>query len=551
MRTALVFPPQWDPRQPPLCLPALASAIESKHNQVRAWDMNLRLYRNIVEGAGSDPKVRRLITEYFDENTLKDSTRFSAIAGVIEDYIDSQYSVYEPHWLFWDALLTGLSEESSRDWRSVIRSPEQFPFHRRIQAHVSEIVKWRPDLIGISIISDTQVFGGITVASILRGSLPESTIVFGGDAVKARSELLLKHPWLFDIVDAICISHGEPALEALVHHKPLCDVPNILWRDGTIVRPSRTMRPMTFKQSYVADFTIMQADKYLSPGLVIPVETARGCPWSRCSFCGHPGRELRPRPGYRTRSFRSIVHEIRRHMAQGHHRFSFVDEAIPPQRLKMLSMALAKVRGGLSWTCYIRAESEHDASTFRMAHEAGCRKVFIGVETGSARLMRLYRKGSTPKIAQRVIREASQAGLAVHLFLMTGFPGESEADRAATLEFLSRVIPSVEPFGFTYDIFDLVAQMGTPLYAKPSRFGATGLRRATRRDLRYAFAPVPARSTYGASRAKFAAQIKGTIERALRGKPGLRHLEAFDDSTHLLLIDAHLSGGNAHGQSLR
>lgn len=541
MRVALIFPPQWDPRQPPLCIPTLAGALKGEKHDVRAWDMNLALYRSILFQQPRSAKTWRLIKQYLNPRTLSDHKKFGKLSDKVEDLIDDGYRRSDVHSLYWDLLDTGLSEDESRNWRRAIKRPNDFPFYRRMRSLIREVVQWMPKLVCISVNSDTQIFGGLSIASGIRSKLPEAKIVFGGHALRARRHLLLGHDWLFETVDAICISHGEPTLVALAHGMPLARVPNILWHDGRTVQNPKKLEAVCFQTTYEPDFSVVRLDQYISPRTVIPVETARGCPWGQCSFCGHTGIELNCRRKYIPRPLGSVLREVQKHVSKGYSRFFFVDDAIPYDRFRALSTGLAKIKGNLSWICYLRPEHMHNISVFRLARRSGCLKVFIGVETGSGRLMRLHRKGTIPEIAKRVVVDASKAGLAIHLFLIAGFPDESGADREATYEFLKDILSSVDAFAFTYDVFWLTAELGTPLYLQPAMFGAAGIKRATTRDLRYDFILLPTNKSEYITYSRSEARIKSVVERWLKHQDGLRHLESIDDSMHLLSIESRLS----------
>jgi len=537
MRIALVFPPQWDPRQPPLCIPTLAGVLKSTGHDVRAWDMNLSLYRSILLEQSHSEKDERWIKRYLNPRTLSDYRRFGKSVDKVEDLISDGLDCSNGNELRWDAFGTGLSEDKSQNWRRAIEKPNDFPFYGRIQPIIAEVIKWKPDLLCISINSDTQIFGGLSVASGIRTELPQARIVLGGQALRSRRSLLVEHDWLFETIDAICVSHGEPTLEALAHNASLEEVPNILWYDGKTVRIPEKCEPVCFSTAYEPDFSVVELDKYLSPRTVIPVETARGCPWSRCSFCGHPGIECESEDGYIKRPLSSVLGEIENHMSKGYSRFFYVDEAIPCERLEALSKGLARVKNHLSWICYIRSEGKFDVSVFRLARQSGCLKFFIGLETGSARLLQLHRKGATPEITRNIMLEANKAGIAIHLFLIAEFPDETEVDRKATDEFLKDVLPSMDAFGFSYDVFQLKAEIGTPLYEQPKMFGAAGIDKSRNRDMQYEF-PLLRKNVEGFQRhSRAEKRIERVIEQCLDSQKGLRNIESINDSTHLLLIE--------------
>jgi len=539
MKVALIFPPQWDPRQPPLCVPTLAGVLKSKGHLVRAWDLNLYLYWQIFVSSMLSGETKDLIQEYLHPDSVKNYRRFAELSDAIECIINYGYNRSKNHQLYWDLLREGYSTNISKHWILAAKKPRKFPFFRKIRLALDEIILWKPEIVCISCISDTQIFGTLSIASEIRSRLPDARIVIGGHALRLRKNLLSKQHWLFDIVDAVCISHGEPTVTALAEGRGLCRIPNIIWSDSSKIFLPDGIELFKFDEFFEPDFSVLKMGFYLTPHIVIPIETARGCPWGRCSFCGHPEIGLKKGNAYTTRSMKSLLNEIRYHVSSGYTKFFFVDEAIPFDRFKEISYELSKMEGGLSWICYLRFERKHNLETFLQARKSGCRKVFLGLETGSERLLKLHRKGFCVDTAKRILQDATRADIAVHLFLITGFPDESGNDRKATYELLREILPLIDDFGFTYDIFPLAAELETPLFLYPTNFGAEGIKKPKKCDLAYRFNLISSNSSEKISNRYARVKIKSIIEKGLKGRDGLRHYDLSQDSTHLLLIEAH------------
>jgi hypothetical protein len=67
---------------------------------------------------------------------------------------------------------------------------------------------------------------------------------------------------------------------------------------------------------------------------------------------------------------------------------------------------------------------------------SGCVCLAYGIESGSQRVLDLMKKGFRIKDAQEVIRDTSDAGIAVVANFMFGFPGETDEDFEETLNFI-------------------------------------------------------------------------------------------------------------------
>jgi hypothetical protein len=535
-KVALIFPPQWDPRQPPYSIPVLGGALKNKGIKIKAWDLNLELYLTLLRIGGSDIETEELLKQYMNPNTLKTPLQFSEISHSLEDIFYYTYDYSEYHQLYWDYLDSGISPNCSQNWQISVDVPSTFPFYKILKEKFKEILKWKPDIIGISAISDTQILSTLTTASIIRSKLPGVKIILGGHAFEARKKLLKKMPWLFDTVDAICAADGEPALISLASGHEIAKTPNILWFDGNEVREPVSYSASDLNSIGPPDFSLIPLEKYLSPMIVMPLKTSYGCPWNRCLFCNHPKGMYEKKNSYRMKSISSVINELKTQIQEGYNNFFFLDDAIPFKRFRDICLAINKMDEKIKWICYARLEEGHDIDTFRMAYKAGCRKIFFGLETASERLLKLYRKGIEPITAERIIKDASHAGIAVHLFLMGAFPDETGNDRKATYKFLQGILPYVNPFGFTYDVFPLSCSIDTELFNDLSRFGDLEVNKAETGDMgmRFYF-KTPNKECFD----KYKNEIELIVEESLKYQTGLRHLDITQDSNHLLLLEAN------------
>jgi hypothetical protein len=73
----------------------------------------------------------------------------------------------------------------------------------------------------------------------------------------------------------------------------------------------------------------------------------------------------------------------------------------------------------------------------------GCRSLFYGLESGSQKVVDLMGKNFSLRDAATILRDTNKAGIAAGVFIMVGFPGETEADFEETLEFVRRNAPEI------------------------------------------------------------------------------------------------------------
>jgi radical SAM superfamily enzyme YgiQ (UPF0313 family) len=71
----------------------------------------------------------------------------------------------------------------------------------------------------------------------------------------------------------------------------------------------------------------------------------------------------------------------------------------------------------------------------------GCTELAFGIEHGSARMLKLMNKGTTPEANEIGLKIAQDAGIIGRAYLMIGFPGENEESIAELEEWVLRVKP--------------------------------------------------------------------------------------------------------------
>ncbi len=529
-KVALIFPPQWDPRQPPLCIPAIAGHLKYFGHDVRAWDLNLNVYRHAL----SSPKSKKLLSGYLSPSTLNDLKTFNKINRALEKVLLSTYAEYE-EWLFWDDYTGKLSPDRSHDWKKAATNPEALPLILTLLPALSDLIAWKPDIISISSIGDTQIIPSVALSSVIRRAAPDSQIILGGHGFAYRRSLIKKVPWIFDLVDGICTFDGEPTLEALAGGEPLHKIPNLVIRRNGNLLCRTSVKCAAFSRYKEPDFSVLPVQDYLSGQIVIPIETARGCYWGKCTFCNHSRKAFPPASQYMKRSLPSIQVELKKHIKNGYHNFCFVDEGISKERLKRLSTMIQSIQKKIRWICYIRFDNNHTYDSFRMIKEAGCVKLFCGFETGSLKLLTCVRKGTNPSQIERIAKEASMAGLFLHFFIMERFPNEKKKDLVLTIDCLKKIVPFLNQEGFSYDIFPFSIELDTEMYHHYREFGIRCLKQPKKDDMawRFTFTQRPQKTIAFENGKK---TIDTFLKQYLNNQNGISQINLTQDSLHLLLL---------------
>ena len=535
MKLSFIFPPQWDPRQPHLAIPSLIGALKAENIKVdiKVWDLNLALYAELL-----CTRREHLIKlrEYLDPKSLANPRKYRKLEKEIETTIFNGYDIGDDKdFLLLDMYKSKLSPNRTIDWQTALNNPEQLPLIEHLKLSIGEIERWQPDIIAISTCSDTQIVNSMAIASILKRKIPKAKIVLGGPPFIERKNFISRADFIFDVFSSVCVGDGEPTLIAIAQRQKTNYIPNIIWRDNENNLHINRIQQFIYPKKFMANFSYLPTESYLTPLPVIPVETSRGCYWGKCTFCNYPTIEKK-KSIYISRPTEQIINELKFHNNNGVKHFFMIDKAIPASRIRKISQSIISAKLNIDWIAYCRLDKNIDKNTFTIAKLAGLKKVFFGLETGSNKLLRIVKKGTNSTISKQVITIASEMGIAVHLFLIGGFPTETESDSKATLDLLKSLSNKVDPFGFSYNFFPLTCGYGTEAYFSVSNIGAEKLLTNDNDDMatRYFFIP-----SYASDRKKFL-EKKSTIHKLLKTNLGdesvLMDCNFTNDSTHLLAI---------------
>ncbi|KDR96474.1 anaerobic magnesium-protoporphyrin IX monomethyl ester cyclase [Peptoclostridium litorale DSM 5388] len=156
-----------------------------------------------------------------------------------------------------------------------------------------------------------------------------------------------------------------------------------------------------------------------------------GCPFS-CDFCSKPifGSCVR------FRSLDRVFEEIYDIISYGYDSLWIADDLFTYDMgfLKMFCKRLIREDIGISWSCLSRVDSVTGdiAALMKMA---GCKKVYLGIESGSDEVLRLMNKKITPKDVISGVDTFKNSGLECSGFFIVGYPGETVQTIEKTFEF--------------------------------------------------------------------------------------------------------------------
>ena len=187
------------------------------------------------------------------------------------------------------------------------------------------------------------------------------------------------------------------------------------------------------------------------------LDTARGCPYA-CTFCADARTKLREE------TLAQIEAEVKQLAELGVQAIRVQDDTytIKAERAKAIADILHAY--GMVWRGTTRVNLV-DSSLFRYLASKGCTELGFGIEHGSAKMLKLMAKGTTPQKNEIGVKQAQDAGIIPRSFLMIGFPGETEETIAELEEWVLRVRPGA----VTMSLF--TPYPGSDVWNNPVKYG--------------------------------------------------------------------------------
>ena len=173
--------------------------------------------------------------------------------------------------------------------------------------------------------------------------------------------------------------------------------------------------------------------KYITPVPTAPLMTSRGCYWDKCAFCDHAhvlGQ------GYRMLDVDVVADSMASYKDDfGVEVVLFADEALSPSMVRRLTDKLEERGLHLPYESMCRVD-EGFIPLIERAARWGLKGMCFGWESACDRVVGKMNKGYTREVSERLIDECRRHDVLVQLFVMMGFPTETQAEAEETVDFL-------------------------------------------------------------------------------------------------------------------
>jgi len=296
-----------------------------------------------------------------------------------------------------------------------------------------DLQKLSPDIIAITMMSVDFDYA-VEAAKAAKAALPETKVVVGGPHPSIMPEELTPN----NDIDHIVIGEGETSFLKLLE-----DIEGGRSREKVVMGEHPDLDSLPFADRELFRFKESPIEGFLERPFVTLI-AGRGCRYN-CSFCQPAERKIFGNK-VRRRSVPNIISELR--SLRDKYNFQsmmFHDDCLTEDRAWIEEFCAAYKKNGFRapFVCQSRADIIcKNEDMIRTMKKAGLSMFLIGFESGSDRILKLLRKGSTAEMNYRAAKICKRYGVRIWANYMFGIPTETKEEALATV----RMIRAIKPY---------------------------------------------------------------------------------------------------------
>jgi anaerobic magnesium-protoporphyrin IX monomethyl ester cyclase len=332
--------------------------------------------------------------------------------------------------------------------------------HRTVLSHLPDAL-----CLGVTVLTGAPISDALELSQLARQARADLTIVWGG-----------WHPSMFARecvtdtgVDVSVRGQGEETFaeiaERLATGRSLDDCAGCTVRlaDGSI--RENPDRPLAQVEGFRAhNYDLIPVERYfeLKGKRQLDFISSQGCNF-RCAFCSDPFVYQRKWVGLEPVRMALRLKELwdRYHFDD----INFQDETFFTRRDRVQALADQIISSGMkiTWAATMRADQgiRLPDDVWKRCKQSGLRRLLVGVESGSNRMLKIIRKDIKIEQVFEVAAKLVHHGLAGYFPFIVGFPDETDEDIQASLECATR-LRSMSP-DFTTPIYYFKPYPGSQL----------------------------------------------------------------------------------------
>lgn len=269
-------------------------------------------------------------------------------------------------------------------------------------------------------------------------------IILGGPYIssqyRSKSEDGLNY--FFSMLNAdiyINSSQGEATLVKLIESIKKSDdignIPNITYKNEGHYTSTEIEIENNLLEDNMVDWSLFK-NRLTN---MVNIRTSISCPFS-CSYCEYPQHAGK----YQTVSVDALERELDSIEATGKvTSVMFVDDTfnVPPKRFKEIMKMIIRKKYSFKWYSFFRCQFA-DEEMVQLMKESGCEGVYLGIESGSNKILKNMNKMVDVERYRRGVKLLKKYDINILVSTLVGFPGETDETVQETIKFINEVEPT-------------------------------------------------------------------------------------------------------------
>jgi radical SAM superfamily enzyme YgiQ (UPF0313 family) len=330
--------------------------------------------------------------------------------------------------------------------------------------------------VGISCFTGNQTVAALRAARALRRAHPTLPLVWGG----AHPSMYVRETIEDPSVDVVVKGQGENAFaricDAIADGSEPAGIPGVSYKTkkGDVVLGARDR--MQGQNAFGRPpFEKLDPTRYLVHIMVgaraITYHSSTGCPFP-CQFCTVNFAFEMGWTGYSAdRVVDELSYLLKRAPAADAIEFADSNLIVNPKRLVALCEGMLRANIVRPWIAFGRPDqlAKLPRETWKLMRDAGCRRFFVGVESGDPDILKKVKKEHSTEQVLTMAERMAEFGITPDLSFTLGYPDDPVRDVRMSLELartLKRIVPKAVFVLNTYTPYE-----STPLFQEAVVFG--------------------------------------------------------------------------------
>lgn len=304
--------------------------------------------------------------------------------------------------------------------------------HDRSWTDLAELVKsYQPNWVGISA-SYLDTKAAKISATISKRNCPTCKVVVGG-----LSPTLDTHLWENELsVNHIITNEGEVSIVKLING-------DIFDRIIKGEKPDLSYLPYVARELFDYPFELSTGFTGNQPTPMVTMISARGCPFS-CTYC-QPAERMVFGVGTRQRPVDHVIGELKELRDKYHFKsITWWDDTFTVNKEWLIEFCDKYKAEGFEAEMVVCNRADiicRDEEVVKMLADIGVKCFVIGFETGTDRMLKFLKKGTTVDMNLRAAEICKKYGVKIFGTFMLGLPSETKEESLATCEMLKVIDP--------------------------------------------------------------------------------------------------------------